>query len=100
MRRGRIHCVVVTPWTGAQPDGAAVVSAPDEVMRNPLDVADVGQETGSGGGSTDVPREPSVAFPRLPPVLDPPILSVQLPPEPAVVDTGKTAATVLPLKPR
>ena len=58
-----------------------------------MDVVDVGQESGSGGGPTDEAREPLMAFPRLIPVPDSPRLPVQLPPGPAVEDTGETAVS-------
>ena len=81
------------PWTSRQPDGAAFAQVSDEVMRKPLDVADAEQETGSGGVSTDVAREPSMASPRLIPVPDSPPLWAQLPPGDAVEDTGQTSAS-------
>ena len=79
------------PLMGQRPDGAEVVQTSDDATRKPADVVDVAQEPGCSGGSDDVTREPSVASPRLIPVLDSQPMSVRLPLEPEVEDTGKTS---------
>ena len=71
-----------------QPVGTAVAPASDEAVRKPMDMVDVGQETGSGGVSTDGAGGPQTASPRWIPVPDSPPLSVQLPPEPSAGDMG------------
>ena len=76
-----------------RPSGAGVVQTSDDALRKPLDMVGVGQESGSGGGPTDETREPPMASPRLIPVPDSPHLSIQLPPDSVVEDTGKTSAS-------
>ena len=80
-------------WMSQQPDGAAAVQVSDEVARKLPDVVDAGRETGSGGVSTDVAKETSMASPRPIPAPDSPPLSVRLPPEPAVEETGEASAS-------
>ena len=61
--------------TPARPDA---VQAWEDVPNKPKDLGGVRQETGSGGISTDLAREPSMASPRLVPVPDFPPPSVHL----------------------
>ena len=58
-----------------------------------MDVADVERESGSGGASTDVNRESSMAFPHLIPAPDFPPISLRLPPEPSVEDMEQPSAS-------
>ena len=81
------------PWMRQQPDGAKVAQTSGDATRKPPAAVDVVREPRSGGGSTDVTSEPSMASPRLIPVFDSPDLPVQLTPEPEVGDTGRTSAS-------
>ena len=82
-RSERIFRTEAAPWMGQLPDGVAVAPVLDKAVCKPVDVVGVEQETGSGGVSTDVARESSIASPRLMPAPDSPPLSVQLSPEPS-----------------
>ena len=75
------------PWMSQQPDDTAVAQVSDEVMRKTLDSVAVEPKNGSGGISTDVTLEPSMASPRLIPVPDSPPLLLQLRPETELEDT-------------
>ena len=81
------------PWMSQQPDGTAVAQVSDEVMRKTLDSVAVEPKNGSGGISTDVTLEPSMASPRLIPAPESPPLSVQLPPESTVEDAEQPSAS-------
>ena len=80
------------PWMRQDIYGPAAVQVSTEVEDKPLDLADVGQETGSEGKSTDLIREHSMAAPRLIPVPASPPFSVQLPPEPLVGARGPASS--------
>ena len=72
------------PWMIRKMEGP--VAAP--VESKPSDSADVRQEIGSGGISTDLTRKPPLASPRLISVPDSPPTSAQLPLDPLVGDKG------------
>ena len=79
------------PWMSQKPDCAGVAQIQEKVTNKPLDLVDVEQDAGSGGISTDLAREPSLALPRLIPVPNPP--SMQPPPVPSVGDEGPASAS-------
>ena len=68
------------PWGSQAPARPDVVRASGEMTSKHSDLADGERETGMGGVSADLPREPSFATPRLIPAPDSPPLSGQLPP--------------------
>ena len=78
---------------GQKPDDATAALASEDASSKPLDSADVGQETGSGGIPTDLTKEPSMASPRSIPAPACPPFPVQLPPEPAAEDTGPVSSS-------
>ena len=66
-----------------------VAQVSEELISKPLDLVDRERGTRSGGVSTDLTSEPSLAPPRLIPAPDSPPLSGQLPPEPSAEDKGR-----------
>ena len=74
--------------------GPEAVRGSTEVGSVPSDLADVDQENGSGGKSTDLTREPSVVSPLLIAAPDSPPLSAQLPPNSEVAEKGPASSSL------
>ena len=81
------------PWTGPLDGGTGLAPMLPEDFTVGQEMADGEGPTESGGKSTEVPTEPSIASPRLIPAPNSPTNSGQPDPPPPLEDTGNISAS-------
>ena len=75
------------------PTRPGVAPATEGEVDKSMGLADIEQNTGNGGPSTDLARDSSMISPRFIPALDSPPLSIQLPPAPSTEENGTAPAS-------